>query len=93
VIQPSEVVALVFSLIAVGAFWFILRHRRGPRLHMMVVGALCMIVGYVCTVLEGFVWEDAFNTIEHVCYALSGVAFAVGSLRLTRAGASPEEAP
>ena len=56
-----------------------------------VVGAvkkgagLLMIGGCVFTVVEGFVWPEVLNLLEHACYAMSGVAFAIGCRRLGRA--------
>ncbi len=87
-VQASEIVVLILSLSAVGVFWFIFRRERRPRLHAVYLGALFMIGGYVFTVAEGFAWPGIFNAAEHACYALAGVAFAVGCKRLTQPEAS-----
>lgn len=88
--QASEIVALVLSLTAAGVYWFVLRQDRRPRLQFLYLGALFMIGGCVFTVAEGFLWTDLLNSVEHGCYALSGVAFAAGCRRLARFG-EPEE--
>ncbi len=91
-IQPSEIVTLILSLTAVMGGYLIVRRGPRPRLHAIYLGALFMIAGYVCTVMEGLVWKDAFDAVEHACYALSGVTFAVACVRLTRADASGGDA-
>ena len=76
--QPSEVADLVL-IAGLGA-----GHRRlacaapstSSRSASTSRSARCC-GGYVFTVAEGFVLPDLFNLIEHVCYAVAGVAFVV----------------
>jgi hypothetical protein len=50
----------------------------------MYVGVGFMIGATVFTVVEGIAWAGGFNVLEHVCYALAGVSFAVACWRLVR---------
>jgi len=73
--QPSEVADLVLML-ALGPL-IVVSLRRGlkvvPVSCYIALGA--MLGAYFFTVAEGFVLPNLFNLIEHMCYAVAGVAF------------------
>lgn len=58
-------------------------HLAGKR--WFIAGYLALVAGYVFTFVEGFVWPDAFNLLEHACYAASGILFVVAVHELWRA--------
>jgi hypothetical protein len=39
---------------------------------------LLILGAYVFTAIEGVLWPDLFNVLEHLCYALAGLSFAAG---------------
>jgi len=80
--QESEVVCLVFGAVFLGTMAFLNRQKKLPRLPALYAGVLLLFVSQVSTVAESFVWGFAFNLLEHVCYMLSGVAFALAAWRL-----------
>lgn len=88
--QPSEVANLILFL-AFGPVIIVALRRT-----MKVVPSMCyvalgaMLGAYVFTVAEGFIWPVALNLLEHVCYAVAGVAFAL-MLRQFRRVAPPAE--
>ncbi|MBU4204245.1 MAG: hypothetical protein KKD59_09920, partial [Acidobacteria bacterium] len=42
------------------------------------------------TVIEGVIWLEFFNLLEHLCYALSGISFAAGCLSIIRHSTSEQ---
>jgi hypothetical protein len=68
---------IVMLSIGVGVLIFILGNRaRLKRLatYRILIAAFClMLVGWIVTVVEGFIWEVILNYIEHACYAVSSI--------------------
>ena len=95
--QPSEVADLVLML-AFGPV-IVVSLRRGlkvvPVSCYVALGA--MLGAYFFTVAEGFVLPDLFNLLEHVCYAVAGIAFVGVVIQFGRiappTGASRDEQP
>lgn len=91
--QPSEVTDLVLML-ALGPVIIILLRRAldtVPAGAYVAIGA--MFGAYIFTVAEGFFLPDLFNLIEHVCYAVAGVAFVVTLRQLSRMMPSTAKRP
>ena len=81
--QESEIVTLAVAIAFIGSMAFLHRVIRLPRLPILYAAILTLMGGHCFTVVEGFsapgtLWYESFNILEHVCYALSGVLFAVG---------------
>ncbi|MDF1565576.1 MAG: hypothetical protein P1V51_21240 [Deltaproteobacteria bacterium] len=89
-VQPSEAVTLVYGIIALVTLAWVIRGLELPGLRWMVAGVALIGLAYVFTIVEGFVWHALFDTLEHNCYALAGVAFLVGTLRLVRSSVREE---
>ncbi len=83
-VQESEVVNLVFSLLITGFFIVFSRGYRRPRFPFLYLGFFLILLAYVFTVVEGVVSPVFFNLAEHFCYALSGIFFLIGCLKLAR---------
>lgn len=77
-IQQNE---LIILLVGVGAALFIFLNRRRivqiPQYRLLLVSYAALFVGWVFTIIEGFIWTDAMNIVEHACYMASSVASAV----------------
>ncbi len=71
-IQENEVIML---LIAVGVLIFALisrpRLNRLPASRTLFAAFYVRLLGWVLTVLEGFVLGETLNLLEHGCYAIS----------------------
>ncbi len=80
--QESEVVNLVLALLITGLFVFFSRGYRRPRFPFLYAGFFCMLLTYVFTVAEGLIFPVFFNLLEHFCYALSGILFLAGCVKL-----------
>ncbi|MFH1488860.1 MAG: hypothetical protein ABII06_08150, partial [Pseudomonadota bacterium] len=78
VIQENEIVML---LLGIGVFIFTLVNRstlkRIPSWEILIGGFYVLLAGWVLTVLEGFLWKDLFNYLEHICYTGSSLFMAL----------------
>lgn len=83
-VEPSEVVNL---LLAFGALPVLIGAAKRQGLDSsrksFLWGYGFMLVGYAATVAEGLAFHDAFNLVEHLAYASSGIAFFAAVARLT----------
>ncbi len=72
---------IVMLLIGVGVLIFILGSRQRlkglPSSNILIAGFYLLLASWAVTVLEGFIWEELFNYIEHACYAVGSVLVAV----------------
>jgi hypothetical protein len=82
--QPSEIASLVL-LLALGPVIMAALPRLLPKVPRSgYVAFFAMLGAYIFTIAEGFVFPDAFNMLEHVCYAVAGVAFVAFLLEFGR---------
>ncbi len=86
--QESEVVNLLVGLGSAVVVALLARRIPMPRGGLLYGGFAFLLLGYAFTVLEGFVWPEALNLAEHLCYAASGVLF----LTFVLAAAAPSAA-
>lgn len=85
VYQNSEMVQLLMVAFLTPIMAINVRVIDIPGKRWFVAAYLVLAAGYLFTVLEGFFWFDAFNTLEHACHAGSGVLYAIAVTRLARA--------
>ncbi len=82
-IQESEIVMLILGL---GVLVFILGNlpqlKRIPYSRLLLSGFYTLLVGWVMTVLEGFIWSVLLNYLEHMCYAIASLLLAVWCWRV-----------
>ncbi len=78
--QESEIANLILGVVSLLILEFVYRDRKRvkTRLKFIYLGFLLIISGYIFTVIEGVLWHDFFNFLEHLSYALSGISFAAG---------------
>lgn len=82
--QPSEVADLIL-LIALGPVVIVLVRRILPTFPTAAYVAFgAMLWSYSFTIAEGFASPDLFNVLEHLGYAVAGVAFAVALAQFRR---------
>lgn len=83
-VQPSEAVTLLVTLMALPIVVSALRRigmSTGRRL--FVAAFCCVIAGQIFTILEGFAYPDLFNLLEHYSYSAAGIVFATSVLLQT----------
>lgn len=90
--QESEIINLILSIGALCIFIPFLRTRGFAGLHLFLAGFALIIAAQIFTVVEGVVWESFFNHLEHLCYGVSGIFFALAVARLRRTWESGQEA-
>lgn len=77
-IQTSEVLNLVFDTIGIVLVFSLYRIGVIHRYTYIFTGFLCVWLSNIFTVMEGFVFPEALNILEHVSYFASGIFFLVG---------------
>jgi hypothetical protein len=83
-IQQSELIVLV---VAIALSPFILWTYHGIDLEAkrwLTAGLVAVICADTVTIVEGFVWPDFFNAVEHASFAAAGICFAVLAFGLLR---------
>ena len=89
--QESEIVSLIVAVAFVVSLAFLRNVIRLPRIPLIYAAIFSLMGGHLFTVAEDVIWPDLFNILEHVCYALSGVLFAVGCWQLARHSGGEEQ--
>ena len=73
-VQENELIGLILG---VGVLIFVLVNRSRlaslPAAKVFLASYYILLAGWALTVLEGFIWNQALNLLEHICYALSAV--------------------
>jgi hypothetical protein len=77
-IQQNEIIML---LLGIGCMIFILvnnqKVKRIPVAKTLIAGFYVLLAGYVFTVLEGLLWREFLNVLEHICYTASSILMTV----------------
>ena len=76
--QESEIITLLLGLTGILVARRLFDFTSRSAAHALMAGFWAIIAAYVFTILEGFVWQQAFNVAEHLAYAASACLFAVG---------------
>lgn len=83
--QESEIVDLLMVVFLTPIMVANVRAIHIPGKRWFVGGYLVVALGYVFTVVEGFIAPEAFNIAEHVSHTVMGALFFLGALSLFRA--------
>ncbi len=77
-VEENELLTL---LVALAVVVFVVVNRAGltalPRSNLSMAAFFSLAAGLTFTVLEGLMWRDGFNVLEHACYAASSILLAV----------------
>lgn len=76
--QESEIIALVVALVGVFLLIFVFARRDVPQLRHFYAAFFAIAAASFFTVVEGVMWENFFNLLEHLSYMLSGILFILG---------------
>lgn len=82
-IQENEIVTfLLFALVAI--FYFINRQKLSgfPGVKYFLISMGLLLISSVATILEGFLLEEIFNTVEHTARLISSVSLIVWAYSL-----------
>ena len=69
-------------MIALVIVMLTIRKHEIPGFVLFYAGFCCILAASVFTLIEGVLWNELFNTLEHFSYGLAGVAFAAGCILL-----------
>ncbi|TGK88002.1 hypothetical protein EHQ23_03905 [Leptospira bourretii] len=78
--QISEVLNLIFDTIGLLITLRLLWSGLIPKFYYLILGFVCVWLSNIFTVVEGYVFPDFFNVLEHSFYFISSLLFLV-SLR------------
>ena len=87
--QESEIVDLLMVVFLTPIMVANVRAIHVPGKRWFVGGYLIVALGYVFTVLEGFIAPEALNTAEHLSHAVMGALFFGGALSMFRSARAP----
>lgn len=73
--QESEIVNLLVGFGSVPVIALLARRIAVPRGTFLYGGFGFLLLGYVSTVIEGLVFPDLLNLLEHYSYAAAGLFF------------------
>jgi len=76
--QINEVMSLVFWVVGCLLFAYLSRRKAVPRYPLLFAAFLCILSSNVFTIIEGFVFYDAFNLLEHLAYLAAAGFFLAG---------------
>ena len=82
--QESEIVDLLMVVFLTPIMYASVRAIHVPGKRWFVAAYLSIAVGYILTILEGYVAPDALNLAEHITHAVAGVCFLGASAALFR---------
>ena len=51
--------------------------RQLPSARILLSAFFILLLAWLLTILEGFLFENLFNVLEHLCYAVSSILVAI----------------
>lgn len=90
-VQANELISLILGVVGATMVLLVFRPSRGTELMPFWFGFFAMVTASIATVAEGFVLPEVLNCVEHFSLAASGVAFAIGTVRLARTAGAVSE--
>ena len=80
--QESELINLCVSLITLIIVVSAIRKKQIPDFAWFYTGFCCIFAASVFTILEGVVYHELFDTLEHFSYSLGALSFAAGCFKV-----------
>lgn len=80
-IQENELITLILCLVAL--FFAISNYvqlKSLPGLKIFITSFTLFTMGWFFTVIEGIIFEEVFNIIEHVCYICSSLTMFIWAI-------------
>ena len=82
----SEVFVMLLFIVGVPLFYIILKDRTIPEHRLFMLVYLQLTFSNIFTVVEEFLFEQLFNTLEHLFIAFAAVTMLTAVIRLSRYG-------
>jgi len=80
-IQEEELITFILCLGALS--FFIINYAKLkslPGFRMIIISFTLFTMGWYFTVIEGIIFEEVFNLIEHLCYICSSITMFIWTL-------------
>ncbi len=80
-IQENELITFIFCIVAL--FFAISNYKKIkslPGLKIFIISFIIFAMGWFFTVIEGIIFEEVFNIIEHVCYICSSITMFIWAI-------------
>lgn len=80
--EESEIINFILSIILF-AYCIYLLKRSDLKVHILWIYAMaCIIFSNAATIIEGYVYYELFDYMEHGLYMVAALLFFIGALRL-----------
>ncbi len=91
-INENEIITLALGL---GVYIFISAYKvqlkQIPHWKIILLAYHIILAAFALTILEGFFLENAINTLEHLCYAISMAVLTLWCWKITFASRGSEK--
>jgi drug/metabolite transporter (DMT)-like permease len=91
VIKPSEAQILLLAIAVTPLIAWMYRGIEWREKRWLAWSLIALLGAYIATVVEGFVAEAFFNSVEHILFVVSAACFVVASTGFLRT--KPAEQP
>jgi len=88
-IQVNELINLLLTLAGTVLFYVFSRGYQLPTFRLLYAGFFMVLLSDLFTVLEGLLWFNLFNILEHGALLLAGVFFLSEIVRMSRQENAP----
>ena len=88
-VQVNELINLLLTLSGTLLFFAFSRGYQLPPFRWFYTGFFMVLLSDLFTVLEGLLWFDLFNILEHGSMLLAGLFFLAEIVRMSRQGDLP----
>jgi hypothetical protein len=79
-----EIIDLALGLVAASIIIFVFRKWKVQKPRYFYIAFFFILSGHVFTIVEGVVWKDFFNLLEHSSVLFAGVFFYIGCRKYLR---------
>ena len=77
----NELMNLIADFISLPILAVVFFNKNLPKYRIFLVALLLIFLSHVFTIVEGYVWPEFFNFIEHIFITFSGALFVFGIVR------------
>ncbi len=80
--EQSEIINFILSIVLFLYYLYLLKGSE-LKVHVLWIYAmLCIICSNAATIVEGYVYYELFDYLEHGLYMVAGLLFFIGAFRL-----------
>ncbi|HCX22798.1 MAG: hypothetical protein CMB80_10560 [Flammeovirgaceae bacterium] len=72
-IQPEELINFILSIVFISYLLYLIRVQSRSIKTFWFLGILMIFISQIFTILEGYMYPDLFNLIEHITTCLASI--------------------